>query len=187
MRTMKQMIFKTKEGEFDFTNKKVRLNGKVLDKFSLCASMERLDFKRFQFATLYTYDVCNYETIKGELYDYLTENEVTETETTTNESETTSQSETTTNESDEITTTTNESEKSDYLKLWDDFKKKWHFSTLGSIGSYVIFGNYNDITLSKYVRDKRYTNGLKMVEVYTTNSYDDMRDYLTTHYPIVTL
>ena len=87
MRTMKQMIFKTKEGEFDFTNKKVRLNGKVLDKFSLCASMERLDFKRFQFATLYTYDVCNYETIKCELYDYLTENEVTETETTTNESE----------------------------------------------------------------------------------------------------
>ena len=158
------MIFKTKEGEFDFTNKKVRLNGKVLDKFSLCASMERLDFKRFQFATLYTYDVCNYETIKCELYYYLTENEVTETETTTNESE-----------------------KSDYLKLWDDFKKKWHFSTLGSIGSYVIFGNYNDITLSKYVRDKRYTNGLKMVEVYATNSYDDMRDYLTTHNPIVTL
>ena len=137
---MKQMIFKTKEGEFDFTNKKVKLNGKVLDKFSLCASMERLDFKRFQFATLYTYDVCNYETIKCELYDYLTENEVTETTTTTNESETLSQSETTTNESDEITTTTNESEKK---TIWDEVSLSLNSFELLAIQSYLRYAkNY---------------------------------------------
>lgn len=75
--------FKTIEGTFDFNGKKVRLNGKVLDKYSLCAAMERLNYKRFQYATLYTYDVCNYETIKSELMDYLKENLESETTTTT--------------------------------------------------------------------------------------------------------
>ena len=64
-------IFNTKVGTFDLNGKRVRLNGKVLDKFSLCAAMERLDFRTFQYATIYTYDINNYETIKGRLQDYL--------------------------------------------------------------------------------------------------------------------
>ena len=87
-------------------------------------------------------------------------------------------------ESDEVA---NEGEKSDYMRLWDDFKKKWHFTTLCSIGSYVLYGSGDDLTLSKYIRDKRYSSGYRMVSVFTTDNPNEMREYLTTNNPIVTL
>lgn len=153
---MKQ-IFKTKEGEFDFTNKKVRLNGKVLDKFSLCAAMERLDYKKFQYTTLYTYDICTYEEIKNELHEYLVV-------------------------WDEVETAKQQKE-NEYENLWNEFAKDWKFSTMANIGGFVLYRSHNTFCLATYKEDKRQYNNYRMDCVFKTESYDEMREYLIANNP----
>ena len=63
-----------KELVFDFSGKKVRCNGRVLDKFTLCSYMEDVDHKRFNLYTLYAYDVCKYNEIRDEFLQYCREN-----------------------------------------------------------------------------------------------------------------
>lgn len=66
--------FKDSFVEIDFSGKKVRKNGVVLDKHSLCYLMEHVCYKKFGLYTIYAYDVCIYEEIKNDFLKYCKEN-----------------------------------------------------------------------------------------------------------------
>lgn len=66
------MIIDSNIGKFDFNRAKVRLNGEVLDKFSLIQRMVDLDFKRYYYRLMYAMDTYTYVELRSELYDYLT-------------------------------------------------------------------------------------------------------------------
>lgn len=63
-----------KELIFDFNGKKVKCNGKVLDKYSLCSYMGDVNYKKFGLYTHCVYDICTYNQIRNEFLQYCQEN-----------------------------------------------------------------------------------------------------------------
>ena len=65
------MILDSNIGQFDFNRPKVRLNGEVLDKFSLIQRMIDLDFKKYYYRLMYAMETHTYVELRSELLDYL--------------------------------------------------------------------------------------------------------------------
>ena len=66
------MILTSNVGQFDFNRPKVRLDGRVLDKYSLISVMRGLD-SHFYWRLMYAMDTHTYQDLREELIEYLTE------------------------------------------------------------------------------------------------------------------
>ena len=64
--------FNTCIGVVDLSCPKVRVDGVVMDKFSLVEFLRRLDFKRFYWSLMYAYDTHSYKELRTILIRYLT-------------------------------------------------------------------------------------------------------------------
>lgn len=65
------MVYSSNIGQFDFTRPKVRLNGEVLDKFSLIHRLIDLDFKKFYYRLMYAMETHTYKELASLAEDYL--------------------------------------------------------------------------------------------------------------------
>lgn len=65
------MTYSSNIGVFDFTRPKVRLNGVVLDKYSLIQRLVDLDFKKFYYSLMYAMDTHSYRELAMLAEDYL--------------------------------------------------------------------------------------------------------------------
>ena len=65
------MVYSSNLGLVDCTYKKCRVNGRVMDKFSLIEFMRHLDFDKFWYRLMYAYDIMTYSEIYELLEDYL--------------------------------------------------------------------------------------------------------------------
>lgn len=73
----------------------------------------------------------------------------------------------------------------EYNSLWYEFAKKWQFydGLRGVIGSYMFCQSNGKYCLYLWVSDKRYLDKRKTKKIFSTDSANKMRNYLTAYKP----
>lgn len=73
----------------------------------------------------------------------------------------------------------------EYNSLWYEFAKKWHFNDglRGVIGSYMFNQSNGKFCLSLWISDKRCFGNRRAKKIFSTDSANEMRNYLAEHEP----